>query len=188
MLPTNIYPFVVQANGLYRLTVAGRYFKIMSSTGEVEVTADFGRLSPMKTGRGLEDTPFSYLNFRDLSGAGNELVVVVGDKNFVDGISGTSEISKNVVPQSPNFSTTGKAVATASAQLVAGNLARQYLLIQNNHPSSTLFLGFGAGPATLADGLKVVPGGFAEFASCVPTGAIHAIADAANAAVVVVEG
>jgi len=187
MLPTNIYPFTVPANSLYRLTVAGQYFKIMSSTGDVEVTADFGRLSPLHTGQGLEDTPFSYLNFRDLSGAGNDLQVVIGDKNFVDGISGTSQVSKNVVPQSPNFSSTGKAVATASAQLVAANAVRQYLLVQNNHPSSTLYLGFGA-PATLADGLKVVPGGFAEFASCVPVGAVHAIADAANGSVVVVEG
>lgn len=189
MLPTNIYRFTVAANGLYRLTVAGEYFKILSSTADVEVTADFGRLGPIRTGQGLEKTPFKYLNFRDLSGAGNALVIVIGDENFVDGISGAAEVTRNVVPKSPNFSSTAKTVANASAGLVAANLARQYLLIQNNHASASLFLGFGAGPALLTGGLRVVPGGFAEFSSCVPTSAIHAIGDiASNTAVVVVEG
>lgn len=189
MLPTNIYTFKVPANGLYRLTVAGEYFKILSSTADLEVTADFGRLAPVRTGQGLEKTPFKYLNFSDLSGADNYLQVVIGDENFVDGISGAAEVTRNVVPKSANFTSTAKAVTNVSAQMVAANLQRQYLLIQNNHASASLFLGFGAGPALLAGGVKIVPGGSYEFASCVPTAAVHAIADAAlNDSVVVVEG
>jgi hypothetical protein len=85
---------------------------------------------------------------------------------------------------------TQKTVTSASAQLVAANAGRRYLLIQNKDAAGIVYINFGAGAATAANGVKISAGGsYVADANYCPDGAIQAIGDiASNANVVVVEG
>lgn len=84
------------------------------------------------------------------------------------------------------FSQSNPAVGTASAQVLAENKGRRYLLIQNKDAAVPVYVAFGAA-ATVAGGIRIDAGGAFE-ALVVPTNAISLIAEAANANVVVVEG
>lgn len=189
MKPTGFYDFTIPANGVYRLLVAGDYFKLMTAAGAVNVQAEWGELRGLLAGQGLEATPFGYLVFTDVSGASNPVRVFVGDEKFIDGLGGTVNVGTNAVPKSAAFSNTAKTVTNASAQLLAANAARQYLLIQNQDPSGILWIGFGAGAVTTANGVRIIPGGAYELVGVCSTQAIQAIGDiASNNKVVTVEG
>lgn len=186
--PTTTYEFTIPANGSYKLLVAGDYFKILSASGTVDVQADWGSLSGLIAGQGLEQSEFKYLFFRDRSGASNAMRVVIGDEKFVDGMAGTVEVSRAVVPRSANFDNLQKTVTNANGQLLAANTARQYLLIQNKDTAGNVFVAFGKA-ATTANGVRVIPGGALELVGVCSTQEIRAIGDiASNANVVTVEG
>ena len=188
MLPTKKYTITIPANGSYRLLVEGMFFKITACTGAVNVISDFGRLEAIQFGQGLEKTAFSYLLINDASGASNTVTVLVGDQNFIDAQTGNFAVTANKAPQSSSFVNVNATVTTASAQLLAANAARQYLLIQNKDPSGILYITFGAA-ATVANGLQISPGGAFELAGTVSTQLINAIGSiASNANVVTVEG
>jgi hypothetical protein len=189
MKPTSFYDFTIPANGTYRLLVAGDYFKIMNATGAVNVQADFGNLRGLIAGQGLEDSPFKFLVFDDASGASNAVRVVIGDEKFVDGLGGTVNVSQAVVARSNSFANVAKTVTNASAQLLAANPARQYLLIQNRDTAGSLYVNFGAGAATVANGVLISPGGSYETGSVCTTQAVQCIGSiASNANVLTVEG
>lgn len=189
MKPTQIYEFDIAANATFILKVAGEYFKIMGATAPVDVRAEWGKLAGLISGQGLENTPFSYLELTNTSGSANTVRVLVGDRNFVDGMAGSISVSANTVARVSGLASSSKTVTSASAQLLAANAGRSYLLIQNNHASGAIFINFGAA-ATLAGCIKIIPGGAFELGaglSC--TDAVHAIGDiASNASVVAVEG
>lgn len=87
------------------------------------------------------------------------------------------------------FSQTQKTVTNASAQLLAANLFRRYLIIQNKDATGSVYLKFGATAATTANGIRIAPGGAYEITGFAPTDQIQAIGDiASNANVIVVEG
>lgn len=82
-----------------------------------------------------------------------------------------------------------KTVTNASAEMIAANTARRFLLIQNKSASGTLYLNLSGVAATTANGLQIGPGDSLSLENFVPTGAVHAIGDiASNPDVVVVEG
>lgn len=97
----------------------------------------------------------------------------------------------NVIAAAPTRATganSQKTVTNASAQLVAANAARSYLLIQNNDATGIVYVAFGAA-ATTANGIKIPPGGSYELNCNILTAAVNAIGSiASNANVVVVEG
>lgn len=189
MKPTGTYDFTIPANGTYRLLVEGDYFKIRTANGQVDVQADFGNLKRLIAGQGLEDSPFKYLVFTDVSGAPNAVSVIIGDEKFVDGLGGTVNVGTNTVPQTNAFTNQQKTVTNASAQLLAANAAREYLLIQNKDTAGNLYIGFGGGAVTAANGVRIIPGGAFELIGVCTTQAIQAIGDIANNAnVVTVEG
>lgn len=189
MKPTKFYDFTVPANGTYRLLVAGDYFKIMSASGPLNVQADWGELRGLIAGQGLEDSPFAFLNMQDASGAPNAVRVVIGDEKFVDGLGGTVNVGTNNAAQSGAFANAQRTVTNASAQLLAANAAREYLLIQNKSASGTIWVGFGAGAVTQANGVRIIPGGFYESGFVCSTQEVQAIGDiASNADIVTVEG
>lgn len=87
------------------------------------------------------------------------------------------------------FTQQAATVTNASSQLRAANVARRYLLIQNNDATGVIFVRLDGGTATAATGLRITAGGSIELAGFVPNGAITAIGSiASNANVVVVEG
>lgn len=108
----------------------------------------------------------------------------VGSNVFSGAVSVTS-----TVPAQSQPANTAKTVTNVSAQLLAANAARKSLFIQNKDAAGTIWLNFGAGAATQANGMQLLPGEEQEWESCIPTTAIQAIGDAAsNANIVAVEG
>lgn len=86
------------------------------------------------------------------------------------------------------FTNTAKTVTNVSATLVAANVTRRYLLIQNNDATGILYVRVDGIAAATATGVKIMPGGSFELSVYCPSGAITAIGSiASNANVVVVE-
>jgi hypothetical protein len=88
----------------------------------------------------------------------------------------------------PDFTQTAPEVTNASAQILAANSDRVYLLIQNNDPAGNVYINFGA-DATAAH-LKIPAGGGSfEVNGNAPGQAINLIGDiASNTNIVVIEG
>lgn len=87
------------------------------------------------------------------------------------------------------FTQSQKTVTNASAQLLAANAQRRYLLIQNNDASGDVYINLTGVAATTANGIKIAAGGSYECQGFAPTAAITAIGSiASNANVVAVEG
>jgi hypothetical protein len=98
------------------------------------------------------------------------------------------QVSINSAPRS-TFVNAQKTVTNASAQLLAGNTNRAYLLIQNNDAAGIVYIGFGAAAVTAANGIKLAPGASYELNSNITTSEIKAIGSiASNANVITVEG
>lgn len=188
MLPTKKYTVTIPANGSFRWIVSGQFFKITACTGAVNVVSDFGRLEGIQFGQGLEKTPFDYLLINDASGAINTVTVLIGDQNFIDAQTGNFAVTANKQTQSGSFVNVNQTVTNAGGSLLAANANRQYLLIQNNDISGSIFVTFGAA-ATLTTGVKIGPGGNYELTAAISTQQIFAIGSlASNANIVTVEG
>ena len=188
MIQSKIYTFDLTAGASKELLVAGDFFLILSSTGAVKVNATFGELDNLTTGNGLEKTHFERLLFTDRSGASNTVRVFIGDENFITGITGAMAVTSNKVPQSGAFVNVNATVTNASAQLLAANAARQYMLVQNKDAAGSIYLNFSAA-ATVANGVLIGPGGVYELTGIASTKAINAIGSiASNANIVTVEG
>lgn len=189
MKPTDIYTLTLPASGAHVLRVAGEYFKVLAATGVLSVRSTWGRLSGLVAGQGLENTPFEYLELINGTASPNTIKVLIGDRNFIDGISGVLTVSDTVPARTAAFLSASKTVTNVSAQLLPANVNREYLLIQNNNPSASVFINFGAA-ASLTGCVKIIPGGAFELGSgVVTTQEISAIGDvASNANVVTVEG
>lgn len=186
MILTKIYTFTIAANASYNLPIVGKFFKIQSSTGPLDVIAPGFQLQNIGTGQGLQNEDFLGLELRNRSGASNTITIIVGDSNFIDSLNGTVAVTSNKNPiLSPTF--TAKTVTNASASLVAASSTRQYLLIQNKDATGNIYVSTN-GTTTAANGVKIGPGESYEM----PFGcalAITALGDiASNANIVVVEG
>lgn len=112
-----------------------------------------------------------------------------------DGKAGTRRVAGSVavtgavsINDSFNFTNAAATVTNASASLVAALPTRKFLLIQNKDSAGSIFVNFGAA-ATVANGIRIVPGGYLELAHKVPPQQIFAIGDiASNANVLVCQG
>lgn len=188
MKPTKQYTFTIAAFGVYRLQVAGDYFKILSASGLVGVkSADWGELRALTVGQGLENAEFSDLFFTDESGAPNTVTVYVGDRNFIDGVTGDVRVTQSVNPDVPFTQAQGN-VTAASTQALAAKANRQFLMIQNNDAAVIVYVTLDGTAATTAKGIKLNPGGSLLLDSCCPTAAVNWIGSGATTNVVVVEG
>lgn len=117
-----------------------------------------------------------------------QLQFVIRNGNVVDydqPPTGSVIVENNAGP----FTQQQKTVTNASGQLLASNVDRRYLLIQNNDSTGIVYVNIAGAAAAAASGLKVLPGGSYECQGYVTTSAINAIGDiASNPNVVVVEG
>jgi hypothetical protein len=100
------YPISLGANGAFRLPTSGEYFRIMSSTGPVDVTVEgVGTMPGMEAGQALKGIPFTGLLLKDASGAPNSVVVLIASSEFQDNrfsgevdLSPATRLALNVLP------------------------------------------------------------------------------------------
>ena len=189
MLQATIYTDTIAANAVLPRQFTGAYFNILSATGPIDVRTDSVNLKGLTAGQGFEDQPYTRLEIRDASGASNTIKYVIADEGFLSGLTGAMTITSTVPVQSGSLVNAQATVTNVSAQLLAANTARRYLMIQNNDPTGIIYIGFGAAAVTASNGIRITPGGFYEFSDVQTTQVIRAIGSiASNANVVVVEG
>lgn len=189
MLEAQIYTITLGSGVTQRLLYKGTMFKIISATGAVNVRTDSARLTGLVSGQGMEENPFNWLEVTDASAATNTIKLLISTDGFLDGLTGAMQITQTVPVRSASFANTAKTVTSTSAQLIAANSTRTYLLIQNKDTSGTIYLNWGASAATTANGVKIGPGGAYELSDVQSTQAMQAIGDiASNSNVLVVEG
>lgn len=86
------------------------------------------------------------------------------------------------------LTTEAHTVTNADGQLLAADLKRDYLEIQNNHATDAIYIKTGAGAATTTNTIKIKAGGSYWFGRA-PTNEVRAIGDAiANTQVIVMRG
>lgn len=87
------------------------------------------------------------------------------------------------------FAQAQRTVTNASAQMIAANAARRYLLIQNKDASGDIWVNLAGAAAASASGVLIPAGGSLELQGYVCTGAIFAIGSiASNVNIVSIEG
>lgn len=84
MLAARNYDLTIPGNGTRQLEAVGSYVKILSATGQVRIIADTGPQLDALPGQGLRNVPFNRLQFQDLTGSGNNILVLVGSSEMVD--------------------------------------------------------------------------------------------------------
>jgi len=196
------YTQTFAANQTWVLNITGKYFVTLDCTNPLNVRfykagqkLDLGDISGL--GRGLEVGPLAGLKEEnafdrveiDVTGPDTVKIGIGNGAARYNNSLATVVVTQNAPVRSVAYANTQKTVTNASAQLIASNTTRTYLLIQNKDGSGNLFLNFGAGAATAANGIKVQPGGVYELNGNQSTQAIQATGDiASNANIVVVEG
>lgn len=189
MINAQKYTYTVGAGLTQRVPVVGSHFRLLAATGPVDVSTDKVRFEQCGAGDGFEKVPFSFLVLKDASGSANTVTFVVADEAFLTSPTSQVIVSANAPAQDGSITNTARTVTNASAQLLAANTARRYLMVQNKSTTGTIFLNFGAGAATTANGIRLGPGAVWEWDFNVPTKAIQAIGDiASNPDVLTVEG
>lgn len=188
-LSATIYDDTLTANQAFPRMLGGAMFKLISSTGPINIKTDKVNLKGITAGQGFEGIPYNSIEITDASGASNTIRYMVASDGFIDGLTGAMTVTSQVPPQSSSFANTQKTVTSASTQMVAANTARKYLMFQNNDTVGNIFIGFGAGAVTTANGVKIAPGGAYEIPYAQTQQAIQAIGSLATQSnVVMVEG
>jgi hypothetical protein len=188
MTPSQKYTFTLAAGAAQRLQVVGQFFRLISVTGAVKVQSETINLDALLTGDGIERTPFQWLQITDQSGAANTITIVVSDSAFLNAPVTNTVVTATKAPQAAGVTHTTWVIGPSSGSIASANTARQYLLIQNNSSTATIWVKFGAAAVTSANGIRIGPGAYFEWAGVIPTSLVNGIADAASTNLVVVEG
>lgn len=173
----------------WELNIPGKFFTVLGSTNACNVRLyDKGRLLDLgeikALGAGLEVGGMAegvYFDRVQIDATASDTITIGignGQSRYNRGASNVTMIQNRVAQMAPV--NTPKTVTNASAQMLPANANRQYLLIQNRDPSGILYVNFGAGAATTANGVQIAPGGSYELDLVVPTTAVQCIGSIAN--------
>lgn len=179
----------------WELNIVGSYFSTLQCTNPVNVRLyqggqllGLGNIQGLLAGLEVFDVQFDRVQI-DVTGADTVQIGIGNGQARYNRINTNTTITNNRQPTTSTFANTAKTVTTASAKLIEANANRQYLLIQNKDDAGNLYLCFGDGPATVANGIKVPPGGAFEQPNTQSIQSIFAIGDTANNVnILVVEG
>lgn len=78
------YDFTLGAGQSARIPVYGKYVRVQTAIGAVNLRGDFGYLKNLLPGQGQAINAFSYVIVEDASGAANAGSIIVGEEGFVD--------------------------------------------------------------------------------------------------------
>lgn len=174
-----------------RFYVPGQYFRILTNTNPVDVS--FLR-SGRKTGENASqvdagyyaqpDGGFEAVEIYSATAQTVKIAIAMGTGGYDRTIGSVSILNTGGV-----FAGSAPAVTNADTQILAANLNRRYLLIQNQDAAGNVWVKFGGAANAGAGSVKIPPGGYLELQNYVSTDAVHAIGDiASNANVTAVEG
>lgn len=176
----------------WEINLPGKFFTVINCNNPVNIrlysqgkSLDLGEIkgigAGIEIGGMVEGVSFDRIQLDTT--AADTVTIAIGNGQSRYNRTGQTKVAQ-VVPTN-----TAKTVTNASAQLVAQNTTRQYMLIQNKDVTGSIYVNFGAGAATTSNGVQIAPGGSYEMDTVVPTTAIQAIGSIANNAnIVVVEG
>lgn len=172
----------------------GDFFRVLEATDPVEVIfylegKEVSQTGPVYDGYAEKWRGGAFDRFRITSATAQTVQIVARlgvDVQYDKMPEGTVDIGNVNGP----FTQASANVTSASGQLLAANLARRYLLIQNNDTTGIVYVTLDGTAATAAKGIKLLPGGASlELQGFVPTGQVNAIGSlASNTNVIVVEG
>lgn len=185
----------------WELNVSGKYFATLECTLPVNVRFYKGgkllELGEIKGLLGGLEVTLGDIADREAAFDRVQIDVQTGDTVKVGIGNGQArynrgQASVNVItgraPQSGAFVNTQRTVTNASAQLLAANANRQYLLIQNKDAQGDIYVTFGAA-ATAGNGIRIEAGGNFTMEGTQSTQAVYAVGTVANNAnVLTVEG
>ena len=127
-----IYDFTILPGGSFTLLVEGSYYRLLSSTGAIEVRREDGSVvGPLMAGQGEQNQEFKRLTLVDKSGSNNIGTIVVADNTFVDART-TGEVS--VIDGELSRSKSGNAFATSFG---LGAVGGQYAIIEIWNPAGS---------------------------------------------------
>lgn len=182
----------ISAGGLLKFAEEGDFFRYLEGTAAITVTfyrngAEVSKAEGVKPGfaEDFQTGSFNEVAIQSATAQAIQFVTRLGNVVNYDAPPTGSVVLQNAGA----FTQAAATVTNASAQLVAANAARKYLLVQNKDTSGDIYLNLAGAAATVANGIKVGPGDSLELAEYLPTGAIFAIGSiASNANIVVAEG
>lgn len=164
------------AGQLVPLTVRGDYLRVISGSAEFQIQPDTSHsLSGMQSGMAYTtDKTFNELKLTSDVTQDVEIMAGLGrvDDNR-SSISGTVDTAS----KGATVASSGETVGTSAVEILAADVQRRGLVIQNNSSADNIFIG-GAG-VTTSNGLKVSAGN-ALVLDKAPQGAIYAIGDNAG--------
>jgi hypothetical protein len=170
--------------------ISGQYFELIDCPDPVDVTlsdqygAQRGIMRQAEASFHLRNTEFRTVQIFSATAQTVRFAYGTGE-------GGTRRTSGTVqlAGEQGAYTQAAAAVTNASAQLVAANTQRRYLLIQNKSQTGTIYVNLAGAAATVANGVLIGPGESLELEGYTPTNAVFAIGDIANNPdVVVVEG
>lgn len=179
------------ANEKDEFNEVGDFFRYLEGPNPIDVTyyragrAVAGAMG-VRAGYGEKfDVPFDRFEIKSPTAQTVQFVVRQGAEIRYDRGAAAVTVTNTGGP----FAQSAKTVTSSSAQLLAANAARRYLLIQNKDSSGSIWVNLMGQPSTPSNGILILPGGSFELSAFVPTGEIFAIGSIANNPnVVVVEG
>lgn len=170
----------------------GDFFRLLESTGPVTIEffeqgREIAEAINMMAGYGEQFNNRKFDRLRITSPTAQSISYVVRDGAEVRYDRGAASVT--VTNTAGAFTQAQHTVTNASAQMLAANANRRYLLIQNKDPTADLWVNLAGVAATSANGLLITAGGSLELQGYVCTGAVTAIGSiASNANIVIVEG
>lgn len=181
------------AGEVWQLDSPGSLVRIIDCTAAVDLQLTrsgipFAEAKSMLAGLKVRDQR-GFSGVRVINGATPQTVKIFIADGDVDYDRPQVSGSIAIAGQQGAFTQAQKTVTNASAQLLAANAARRYLLVQNNDAAGDIYITLDGTAATTAKGIKIPAGGSYECQGYCPSGEIFAIGSIANNAnVVAVEG
>lgn len=177
------------------INIAGNSFYIDADTenvGDARVHFQDATLNnasaPIYVSAGsIMTVPFTQIMIENDAQAAKRLRILYGvDIDFRAGVNTSIKAINQSQVRKP-FSHLAGTVGLASVSILPANPNRDYLLIQNPHPTANLYIKLDGTVASIITSIRVPPGGSLELSNTVTTSAIYAISDTAGTNIVMVE-
>jgi hypothetical protein len=171
-----------------KFDLLGNYFQVLETTSGIDIGfirdgAVFAEAKNMEFGfASRPEGGFTGLIFTSALAQTIKIVVGLGDGSYI-----RSSGSVQVIGNQGAFNQVAATVGIAAGWFVNTNPNRKFLMIQNNHATSNIYVSV-SNSFSMAAALKVAPGATLVFDTYCPTGYVMGQSDVVNSAVVVVEG